>query len=76
MLWLVAVMRFGLIAGMAMWFADRIFRGEGMLAPQGWYAGQMYLMVGAAAVLAIYAFTRSLGNHPILSFKLMDGYRD
>src|SRR5688572_653516 len=75
-LWLVAVLRFGLMAGMAMWFADRIFRAEGMLTPDGWYAGQFYVLVGSVAVLAIYAFKNSLGNNPILSFKLIDGYRD
>jgi hypothetical protein len=74
-LWLVAVRRFGLIAGMAMWFADRIFRAEIMLAPQGWYAAQMYLLIGTVAALGIYAFTRSVGNHPILPFKLMDTHR-
>ena len=72
LLWLLAVMRFGLIAGMAMWFADRIFRVEIMLAPQGWYAGRMYLLIGAAAALSIYAFRTSLGNHPIFSLKVMD----
>jgi serine/threonine-protein kinase len=71
-LWFVAMLRFGVTAGMAMWFADRIFRAEIMLPPQGWHAGRYYVLVGAVAVLALYAFARSLGKHSFVSFKLMD----
>jgi Protein kinase domain len=71
-LWLVSVTRFGLIAGMAMWFADRIFRAEIMLSPQSWYAGRMYLLLGIIAALAVHAFKMSLGNRPALSLRLME----
>jgi serine/threonine-protein kinase len=71
-LWLVSVTRFGLIAGMAMWFADRIFRAEIMLSPQSWYAGKMYLLLGIIAALAVYAFKMSLGNRPAVSLRLME----
>jgi hypothetical protein len=59
-LWLVAVTRFGLIAGMSMWFADRVFRAWSMLAPDGWYAGRMYALLGAVLLLSAYAFFISL----------------
>jgi serine/threonine-protein kinase len=71
-LFLVAVLRFGVIAGMAMWFADRIFRAEIMLPPQGWHAARYYVLVGAALAVALYAFIRSLGKHALFSFNLMD----
>jgi NhaP-type Na+/H+ and K+/H+ antiporter len=71
-LWLLAVTRFGLVAGMSMWFADRIFRAEIMVNPVGWHAGRMYLLLGAVGVLAVYAFVISVGNRPILSTKLLD----
>jgi serine/threonine-protein kinase len=71
-LWLLAVMRFGLTAGIAMWFADRILRIESMLAPQGWLAGSYYLLLGAVTALALYAFVKSLGNHPVFALTLMD----
>jgi hypothetical protein len=70
--WFVAMLRFGVTAGMAMWFADRIFRAEMMLPPQGWHTVGYYLLAGAVAAVALYAFARSLGNHPAFSFKLMD----
>jgi serine/threonine-protein kinase len=71
-LWLVSVTRFGLVAGMAMWFADRVFRAEIMLWPQSWYAGRMYLLLATVAALSVYAFKMSLGDRPALSLKLMD----
>ena len=71
-LWLVAVLRFGVTAGMAMWFADRIFRAEIMLPPQGWHAGRYYVLVGAVVAFALYAFSQSLGKQSLFSFKLMD----
>ena len=72
LLWLLAVTRFGLIAGMSMWFADRIFRVEIMFAPEAWYATQVYLLMGAMGILALYAFITSLGNQPILSPRILD----
>jgi hypothetical protein len=71
-LWLLAVTRFGLVGGMSMWFADRIFRAEIMVNPSGWHAERMYLLLGAVGVLAVYAFVISVGNRPILSTKLLD----
>jgi len=71
-LWVVAMLRFGVTAGMAMWFADRIFRAEIMLPPQGWHASRYYVLVGAVAAVAMYSFARSLGKHSLFSFKLMD----
>jgi hypothetical protein len=58
--------------GMAMWFADRIFRAEIMLSPEAWYSGQMYLLLASVVALAIYAFITSLGNQPILSKGMLD----
>jgi serine/threonine-protein kinase len=71
-LWLVAVMRFGMTAGIAMWFADRILRIENLLPPQGWLAGSYYFFLGAVIALAIFAFVKSLGKHPIFELTLMD----
>ena len=71
-LWVVAMLRFGVTAGMAMWFADRIFRAEIMLPPQGWHASRYYVLVGAVAAVALYSFARSRGKHSLVSFKLMD----
>jgi serine/threonine-protein kinase len=72
-LWLVSVMRFGLTAGMAMWFADRIFRAEIMLDPHNWYAERMILLLAALAALSIIAFKMSLGSQPALRLKLLEG---
>ena len=72
-LWLVGVMRYGLTAGIAMWFADRVFRAAIMIAPQGWYAGRIYLVLGALAALSIYAFRKSVGKRSPLSVQLMSG---
>jgi len=74
-LWVVAMLRFGVTAGMAMWFADRIFRAEIMLPPQGWHASRYYVLVGAVAVVALFSFARSLGKHSLVSFKLIDEKR-
>jgi serine/threonine-protein kinase len=62
-LWLLVVLQFGLVAGMAMWFADRLFRAEIMIAPNAWYSEQMYLLLGSVAVLAVYAFATSVRKH-------------
>jgi hypothetical protein len=43
-----------------------------MLSPQSWYAGRMYLLLGAVAALSIYAFKMSLGDRPVLPLKLME----
>jgi hypothetical protein len=43
-----------------------------MLAPQGWLAGSYYLLLGAVTALALYAFVKSLGNHPVFALTLMD----
>jgi hypothetical protein len=71
-LWLVSVMRFGLVAGMAMWFADRIFRAEIMLDPHGWFGAQMILLVITVAALSIIAFKVSIENQPALRIKLLE----
>jgi hypothetical protein len=72
LLWLLAVTRFGLVAGMSMWFADRIFRAEIMFVPEAWYAAQIFLLIGAMAALAVYAFTISIGNRAIVSPTILD----
>ena len=72
-LWLVGVMQYGLPAGISIWFADRIFIAGIMLAPQGWYAGRMYLLLGVLAGVAIYAFRTSVGKQSLFSFDLMSG---
>ena len=71
-LWLLAVMKFGLTAGIAMWFADRILRIENMLPPKGWLAGNYYLLLVAVTALALYAFVKSMGKHRAFEFTLMD----
>jgi serine/threonine-protein kinase len=71
-LWLLAVTRFGLVSGMSMWFADRIFRAAIMVNPSGWHAERMYLLFIAVGMLAVYAFIISVGNRPIVSTKLLD----
>ena len=72
-LWLIAVMRFGLVAGMSMWFADRVFRAWSILAPApgGWYSGRMYLLLASVLGLAIYAFITSLGGRPLVPAELL-----
>lgn len=70
-LWLVAVTRFGLICGMSLWFADRVFRAITMLAPDAWYAGRMYLLLAAVLALTVYSFKTSLGNQPLVSEKIL-----
>jgi hypothetical protein len=65
-LWLLGVTRFGLIAGMSLWFADRIFRAWSMLAPASWYSGRMYLLLAAVLILSLYAFVRSIGDRPLV----------
>jgi hypothetical protein len=74
-LWLVAVTRFGLIAGMSMWFVDRVFRTWSMLGPDSWYGGRMYLLLAAVLLLSIYAFITSLGGRSIVPVDLL-GDRD
>jgi hypothetical protein len=71
-LWLVSVIRFGLVAGMAMWFADRIFRAEIMLDPHSWYASQITLLVVTIAALSIIAFKISLESQLALRIKLLE----
>jgi hypothetical protein len=66
-------MRFGLVAGMALWFADRIFRAEIMLDPHSWFVGRMALLVASVAALSLFAFKMSLGNEPALRFKVLEG---
>ncbi len=75
LLWLFGVNRFGLIAGMSLWFADRVFRAWSMLAPAPWYSGRMYLLMAAVVILSIYAFLRSLGDRPLLPADLLSGPR-
>jgi hypothetical protein len=70
LLWLLGVTRFGLIAGMSLWFADRIFRAWSMLAPAPWYQGRMYLLLSAVLILSAYSFVRSLGNRPLVPVDL------
>lgn len=70
-LWLVGVMRFGLIAGMSMWFADRVFRALSMLAPAAWYSGRLYFFLGAVLALAFYAFANALGKQPLVPTELL-----
>lgn len=72
LLWLLAVTRFGLVAGMSMWFADRIFRAEIMFVPEAWYAAQIFLLIGAMMGLAVYAFTISIRNRAIVSSAILD----
>jgi serine/threonine-protein kinase len=72
-LWLVGVMRFGLIAGMTMWFADRVFRAWSMLAPGDWYSTRLYFFLGAVVALSVYAFTTSLGRQPMVPPELLGG---
>ena len=74
-LWLVGVMRFGLIAGMSMWFADRVFRAWSMLAPAEWYGMRLYFLIAAVLALSVYAFMTSLGKEPLLPPELVDGPR-
>jgi hypothetical protein len=71
-LWLLGVTRIGLIAGMSMWFADRVFRAEIMLAPEGWCAGRLGLLLAAVAALAIYGAIASLGSQQILPARALD----
>jgi hypothetical protein len=75
LLWLFGVNRFGLIAGMSLWFADRVFRAWSMLAPAPWYSGRMYLLMAAVVILSIYSFLRSLGDRPLLPADLLSGSR-
>jgi serine/threonine-protein kinase len=71
LLWLVGVMRFGLIAGMSMWFADRVFRALSMLAPAAWYSVRLYFFVAAVLALSFYAFANALGKQPLLPMELV-----
>ena len=74
-LWLVGVMRFGLIAGMSMWFADRVFRAWSMLAPAEWYSTRLYFMLSAVIALSVFAFVTSLGRQPLVPPELLGGPR-
>jgi len=65
-LWLLGVLQFGLVTGMAMWFADRVFRAEIMIAPNAWYADQMYILFGSVALLSVYAFVTSVRKHKVV----------
>ena len=65
-LWLLGVLQFGLVTGVAMWFADRVFRAAIMIAPNAWYVEQMYLLLGSVAVLSVYAFATSVRKHESL----------
>lgn len=71
LLWLVGVMRFGLIAGMSMWFADRVFRALSMLAPAAWYSVRLYFFLAAVLALSFYAFANALGKQPLLPMELV-----
>jgi hypothetical protein len=62
-LWLLGVLQFGLVTGMAMWFADRVFRAEIMIPPNDWYGERIYLLLGSVALLSVFAFATSVRKH-------------
>ena len=49
-----------------MWFADRVFRAEIMIAPNSWNAEQIYLLVGRVALLSVCAFATSVRKHKVV----------
>ena len=75
LLWLFGVNRFGLIAGMSLWFADRVFRAWSMLAPAPWYSGRILPPDGGSRRLVHLCFPKIAGRSAALPADLLSGPR-
>jgi serine/threonine protein kinase len=66
------VMRFGLIAAFAFWFAYGLIFESSAILQSTWYSGYGFLSLAVFAALVLYSFRTSLAGRPLIATPQLD----